>query len=41
LVFKKFDDEIVTLTTTPTLVYTGSNNQGIVSFKDLNWSTEK
>lgn len=41
MVFKKFDDEVVTLTTTPTLVYTGSNNQGIVSFKDLNWSTEK
>jgi len=41
LVFKKFDDEVVTLTTTPTLVYIGSNNQGIVSFKDLNWSTEK
>ena len=33
LVFKKFDNEIVTLTTNPTLVYTGSNNEGIVSFK--------
>ena len=41
LVFKKFDDEIITLTTTPTLVYTGSNNEGLVSFKELNWSTEK
>ena len=41
LVFKKLDDEIVTLTTSPKLVYTGSNNQGIVSYKELNWSTEK
>lgn len=41
LVFKKFDNEIVTLTTNPTLVFTGSNNEGIVSFKELNWSTEK
>lgn len=41
LVFKKFDNEIVTLTTNLTLVYTGSNNEEIVSFKELNWSTEK
>ncbi len=41
LVFKKFDDSIITLTTTPVVVYTGTNNGGIVSFKDLNWSTEK
>lgn len=41
LVFKKFDDSIIILTTTPVVVYTGTNNGGIVSFKDLNWSTEK
>lgn len=41
LVFKKFDDEVITLTTTPTLVFVGNNNQGNVSFKELNWSTEK
>jgi len=40
-VFKKFDDEVITLTNTPTVVFTGSNNEGIVSFKELNWSTEK
>lgn len=41
LVFKKFDDEVITLTSTPTVVFTGSNNEGLVSFKELNWSTEK
>ncbi len=41
LVFKKFDDETVTLTNTPLLVYTGQNNQGVVNFEDLNWSKEK
>lgn len=41
LVFKKFDDEIITLTNSPEIVFTGSNNQGIVNFKELNWSTEK
>ena len=41
LIYKKFDDEIITLTSNPVIVYTGSNNQGIVSFKELNWSTEK
>mgnify|MGYP006939723880 CR=1 FL=1 len=41
LVFKKFDNEIITLTSNPTLVFTGENNKGIVSFKELNWSTEK
>lgn len=41
LVFKKFDDNIIILTTNPTLVYTGSNNEGVVSYKELNWSTEK
>ena len=41
LVFKKFDDEIIVLTTTPKLVYTGKNNEGITSYNKLNWSTEK
>lgn len=41
LVFKKFDDKIITLTDNPIIVFTGSNNQGIVSYKELNWSTEK
>ena len=41
LVFKKFDDSIIALTTTPVVVYTGTNNGGIVSFKNLNWSKEK
>ena len=41
LVFKKFNDEIITLTSNPTLVFTGENNGGTVSFKELNWSTEK
>ena len=41
LVFKKFDDEVITLSNTPTVVFTGSNNEEIVSFKELNWSTEK
>ncbi len=41
LVFKKFDDEIITLTDNPIIVFIGNNNQGIVSYKELNWSTEK
>lgn len=41
LVFKKFDDETITLTNTPLLVYTGKNNQGAVNFENLNWSKEK
>ena len=41
LVFKKFDDETIILTSTPTIVYTGKNNEGIVNFEDLNWSKEK
>ena len=41
LIFKKFDDEIVTLTNNPVIVFTGSNNEGIVSFKEINWSKEK
>ena len=35
LIYKKFDDEIITLTSNTVIVYTGSNNQGIVSFKEL------
>mgnify|MGYP004629685671 CR=1 FL=1 len=41
LVFKKFDDEIVTLTKNPIIVFTGHNNKGVVSFEELNWSKEK
>lgn len=41
LVFKNFDDDIITLTTTPKVVYTGSNNNGIVSFDEFTWSKEK
>ena len=41
LVFKKLDDNIIILSNTPTIVYTGSNSGGIVSYKELNWSKEK
>ena len=41
LVFKKFDDTIITLTTSPVVVYTGNNSGGIVNFEELDWSTEK
>lgn len=41
LVFKKFDDEVIVLTTTPSIVFTGSDNGSVVSFKNLNWSKEK
>ena len=40
LIFKKFDDEIITLTATPEIVYTG-NNEGTISYKEINWSKEK
>lgn len=42
VIFKKLDDEIVALGETPTLVYTGSGNQGDVSkMHTITWSTEK
>ena len=40
LIFKKFDDEIITLTVNPKIVYTG-NNEGTISYKEINWSKEK
>ena len=40
LIFKKFDDEIITLTANPEIVYTG-NNEGTISYKEINWSKEK
>ena len=40
LIFKKFDDEIITLTVNPEIVYTG-NNEGTISYKEINWSKEK
>lgn len=41
LVFKKFDNDMIPLDTSPVIVYTGSNNEGIIKFEDINWSTEK
>ena len=41
LVFKKFDDEIVTLTKNPIIVFTGHNNKGVINYEELNWSKEK
>jgi len=41
LVFKKFDDEVVTLTKNPIVIFTGNNNEGNVNYEELNWSTEK
>ena len=40
LIFKKFNDEIITLTANPEIVYTG-NNEGTISYKEINWSKEK
>ena len=41
LVFKKFDDEVVTLAKNPIVIFTGNNNEGNVNYEELNWSTEK
>ena len=41
LVFKKLDDEIITLDTTPKIVYNGSDNKGNVSYNEITWSREK
>lgn len=41
LIFKKFDDEKILLTDTPSLVYNGSNNLGDANFVTINWSKEK
>ena len=41
LVFKKFDDKIVTLTKNPIIVFTGHNNKGVINYEELNWSKEK
>lgn len=41
LVFKKFDDEIVTLSEEPIIIYDGNNNQGKVIVHNLTWSNEK
>lgn len=41
LIFKKLDNTIITLSTTPEIVYIGNNNQGNVSYNEITWSTEK
>lgn len=41
LVFKKLDDEIITLNETPTLVFTGTNNNGDAQRTLITWSEEK
>lgn len=41
LVFKKFTDEIIFLTTTPTLVYTGEKTSGTPQLITLTYSKEK
>lgn len=41
LIFKTFDDEIIVLNNTPTIVYKGNNNEGIVSFNEITLSKEK
>lgn len=41
LVFKKLDDEIISLSETPALVFTGTNNNGDVQRTLITWSKEK
>lgn len=41
LVFKKFDDEIVTLKSTPVLVYEDDGSDGSVTIRKVTFSTEK
>lgn len=41
LIFKKLDNTIITLSSTPEIVYTGNNNQGNISYNEVTWSTEK
>lgn len=41
LVFKNFNDELLELTTNPTLVFTGTSNGGDVLVHNVTWSIEK
>lgn len=41
VIFKKFNNEVVTLNDKPTLVFSGNNNNGNVELYNLVWSTEK
>lgn len=41
LVFKKFTDEIIFLTTTPSLIYTGEKTSGTPQLTTLTYSKEK
>lgn len=41
LVFKKLDDEVITLSETPVLVFTGANNNGDSEITLVTWSREK
>lgn len=41
IIFKKFDDNIIILTTTPQLIYTEENNKDTPSYNNIVWSTEK
>lgn len=41
LVFKKLDDEIISLSETPALVFTGTNNNGNAQRTLITWSKEK
>lgn len=41
IIFKKFDNEIVVLKETPSVVFTGNTNDGNVETYDITWSTEK
>lgn len=41
LVFKKIDDEVIILSETPTLVFTGANNNGDSEITLVTWSREK
>lgn len=41
LVFKKLDDEVIILNETPSLVFTGTNNNGDAQRTVITWSEEK
>lgn len=41
LVFKKLDNEVIILSETPTLVFTGANNNGDSGITLVTWSREK
>lgn len=41
LVFKKLDDEVITLNETPVLLFAGTNNNGDSEITLVTWSREK